>query len=159
MDEFPCILFHMDPDDTDSPGFPIRQDLHMTILSQRHLILGYLISLWKIWIEIVLSRKKTLPGDRAMGRKPHFDGELHSLLIHRGKRSWKTRTDRAGMGIRISSEGCGTGAEDLRFGEQLGMHLKSNDRLVLHPLPSPDRTVEPHIINRIFKALSNLGAT
>ncbi len=116
MDEFARILFHVDPNDTDSLGFPICEDLHIAIFSQRHLVLGYLIALWQVWIEVVLSRKKATPGNRGIGGQTHLDRKLDDFAVDYGKGSRKARAYRARMRIGLCPKSSGTGAEDLRFG-------------------------------------------
>src|SRR3989344_5123000 len=100
-----------------------------SIDAQRLVILGYLITLRKIRVKIVLSVKFGLFIDRASQSKPQHDCPLNCFFVWDRKRPWQPQTYwtclRIGFFAKVI---CGAAAKHLGGRCQFYMHLKADDR-------------------------------
>ena len=129
------ILLEMNPPYTYPPLSPTSLYLKPPVLGYGELILGYLLTLHKIRVGIVLPVKFRIRGYLAVqGEGCHY-GVFNSLFVYNGKNTGGAETDGTyksiGGSILIISP---AGAEHLAPGKKLGMNLKPYYNLVIHPL-------------------------
>ena len=146
MDQFAGILFHMDLMDSHVFLTLLCLDLYLTIAADRQIQLGDLIVLRVIRIEIVLSVKFTISGDIAVCGKSYRHCVFQHLLIQYGKGSRHTGTDRTGVGIGCTTEGCGTSTENLGLRRQLYMHFQTDDGFILLFHVSSPPSLQMHLL-------------
>src|SRR5262249_40995046 len=94
-----------------------------------------------VGIEIVLARPAAGVRDRAVRREAGADRVLDGAPIEHRQRSRQAETDRASVAVGWRAEARRAGAEDLRLGEHLGMHLEADDELVIHQTIAGQGTV------------------
>src|SRR5690606_39794874 len=88
-------------------------------------MLGYLVTLGKIGIEVILACEVVSLFNFTMTGQPQFDRIFDSFSVHLWQAAWMTECDRAYLGIGRRTIGNAVTAKQFAFGEQLRMHLES----------------------------------
>jgi len=132
VNELAGILLHVDAGDADPLLFPVEQDVDVPALGQGMGVLGDLVALRQVRVKVVLPGEVPVGVDRAVGGQPHPDRELHDLPVQHGEDARHPKADLAGMLVGPGPEPGGAAAEDLRGGQELGVHLQPDDGFVSH---------------------------
>jgi hypothetical protein len=127
----------MDPCNANALSLPVYVDENVAVLRNREFILGYLVSLWKIRVEVVLSGKATFMGNGAIGGQRHAKGIIHYLAVQDRKYSRHTQAYRACVCIWRCAELRGATTKDLGLRQELGMDFKPDNGFILHLIMSP----------------------
>ncbi len=98
---FPCIFFKVNSCQTYFLCTPIIRYFNIAILTERKLILAYLVTLWKVGIKIVLSCKTTVRRNCAIRSKSCLYGVLNCLFIHYRQNTRHPGTYRTCLCIRL----------------------------------------------------------
>jgi hypothetical protein len=126
------VFLHVDAGDPDPPG-PLSVHLDLDPASGREglLVLRDLIALGKVGIEVVLASEDRARMHLAVGREPGANGVLHRHSIQDRQRTREREADRAGVVVGIIAVADGAGAEELRPGAKMNVHLESDHRFVV----------------------------
>ncbi len=130
--ELSRILLHMDPCNANALSLPVYVDENVAVLRNREFILGYLVSLWKIRVEVILSGKATFMGNVAIGGQRHAKGIIHYLAVQDRKYSRHTQAYRACVCIWRCAELRGATTKDLGLRQELGMDFKPDNGFIGH---------------------------
>ena len=122
VDQLTRVLLNMDAQDADLSSVG---ELDIAMLAQRLVVLADLIRLGQIGIAIVLSVHLGDLGDLTVGGKTRHDRVFHHALIELGQCTGQTDTHGTAMGIGVTAEFGGAGAEDLGVRLQFYMGLKA----------------------------------
>jgi hypothetical protein len=108
------------------PADPLSLQIHIPLLSQGGGKLGNLIILCHVGIEILFPLKPGLGGNPAVEGSGHGTAHPHGLNVEGRQYPRIAQTDRAYMGIRFVPKSRGATTEDLGFGEEVNVDLKSD---------------------------------
>ena len=125
------VLLNVDPGDADALGACRRLNIQPAVLAKRQVVLGDLICLGQVGIEVVLPVLLGKMGNGAVGGKSRLDGVFHHLSVQGGQGARQTHADRTALRVGGGSEIGGAGAEDLGFGFQLNVDLKTDDHFII----------------------------
>ena len=93
--------------------------------------LGNLISLGKVGVEIIFAGEARMFVNGAVEGEGCAGRHLDDALVQDRQRAGQAEADRAGVGVGSVAEARGAGAEDFRFGQELGVDFEADDGLVL----------------------------
>jgi hypothetical protein len=122
----------MNPCYANTLSFPVYLYENVAVLCNRKFILGYLVSLWKVRVEVILAGKAAFMGNRAMGGQRHAKGVIHHLAVQDRKNARQTQTYRTCVCIWGRAELCGATTKDLGFRQELSVDFKPDDGFVRH---------------------------
>ena len=128
MNELTGVFLKVDMVYSDVLLLTVHLDRHISRTYDRSVKLWYLICLWQVRIEVVLSVEYWKLVDTAVERISCLYSILYSLLIDDRQSTRHTCTYRAASCIWRTSELSGAVTKDLSFGKQLGVDLKADDR-------------------------------
>ena len=134
MEQLTGVFLDVDTGYADALGiaFLVHDDVQMTMLAQRNIILGNLIGLGQVRIEVVLTVLLADIVDLAAQSMTHADGIVNNLLIQYRQRTGHTGADRAAVGVYFRAEGVLAAAVNLGLCIQFGMDFQANDDLIIH---------------------------
>jgi hypothetical protein len=132
VDEFACVLLHMNPCDPDPLFPPVDADGNMSLFRDRQFILRYLVTLGKVGVKVVLSGKATLSRNRAIRGQCHANGVLNHFAVQHRQNPRHAETYRTGVGIGRCPELGRATTKDLALGQQLGMDFKADNGFIGH---------------------------
>ena len=113
VDELSGVLLYVDAEDADLAAV---RELDITVLTERLVVLRYLVGLWEVGIAVVLSVHLGYLGYFTVsGEAGHYRVSDH-LSVELRKRTGKPDTYRTAVSVRLAAEGRGTGAENLGVG-------------------------------------------
>ena len=115
MHELAGIFFHVDTGQADAFLLTFHVNIHPAMFSNRQVVLGRLPVFRQIRIVIVLAVELAVLVDFAVRSKTSLDAELHHPLVYRGQYTGHAQTNRAYMGVLVSTKFRGTTAENLGF--------------------------------------------
>src|SRR5690606_9395334 len=86
------ILFHMDS----RKGYAFllsagQHNWHTSAYTDRALVLGQLITFWKVRVEIIFSGKYISPSDLGITSQTHFNGKFHCLFVNFWQGTWMSQ--------------------------------------------------------------------
>jgi hypothetical protein len=137
MEEFACVLLHMNADEADPLLLAIDLDFHISLRCQGEFVLGDLVSLGKIRVEIVFSGELAVRCNSTVGGQSGAYRILYHFLVEDRETPREAGTHRAGVSVRLCPEEGGTPAKNLALGQKLGMNFKADYRFIFHgPLRS-----------------------
>ena len=135
MNEFSCVLLHVDARQTNALLPLFRIDIHPAMFGDRQVVLRGLEVLWQIRIVVILAVELAVSVDRAVRRQPRLDGEMDDLTVDDRENAGQTEADGTDMCVLRGSEPRSTAAEDLGLCLELAVNLKADDGFVFHALP------------------------
>src|SRR3990167_5841638 len=94
----------MHPGDSNSPGVTLKIKLQKSLIAQGIIVLGYLESLGKVGIKIILAVEFGLMVDPAVQSQTQHKAFLNCQFIGHRQRSWQTQADRADMAVGLSTK-------------------------------------------------------
>ena len=116
VNRFARVLFEMRTGERNRPGRAIWQNnVHRTPLDHRNLELADLISLGKVWIEVMLSCKDGDRRNRGLHRQAESNGSSHGCAIHHGQHPRQGEVHRMGLGVGLRPEGRGRRRKNFRL--------------------------------------------
>ena len=137
MNELACVLLKVDMVDPDILFLTTDLDSYSACTDDRIVKLGYLICLWKVGIEIVLSVKNRELIYLAAQSIACLNGILYSGPVDYREGTRHTRTYGADSRIRRTAEFSGAVTKYLCLSQKLGMDLKTYDGSVFTHLSLP----------------------
>ena len=97
------ILFQVRTGERNRPGRAIWQNnVHGTSLDHRNLELADLVSLGKVWIEIMLSCKDRDRRNRGLDRQAESNGGRHRLAVHHRQHPRQGEVHRMSLAVGLS---------------------------------------------------------
>ncbi len=129
VDVLAGVLLHVDAREPHALGVAVHRDLDRAAGADRQLVLADLIALGEIGIEVVLARPPAALGDAAAGGEAGTHRELDDPPIQHRQHAGHAEADGAGVMVGRRAELRRAAAEDLRFGQQLGVDLEADDGL------------------------------
>jgi hypothetical protein len=93
---------------------------------QRFLVLRNLIALWKVGVEVVLTREDRRRLDRTSERQPGLDGVFDGRPVEHRQRARQPEAHRADVRIGRRTEPGAAAAEDLARSQQLRVNLEAD---------------------------------
>ena len=137
VDQLARVLLHVQLVDADHL-FPRRRgDAHTPVPGNGEVELGHLVRLGQVGIEVVFPVEPAAPGDLAVQRQPGTAGVLHHLSVHHGQGPRHSSADGAAVGVGLSPEPGGAGAEYLGAGGQLRVGLQPDHSFPGHVIQPP----------------------
>jgi hypothetical protein len=135
VDVLARVLLHVDAGQPDAPGLAVDDDLDLAARADRLLVHADLVALRQVRVEVVLAGEARTRRDAASGGQPGADRELDDAAVQHRQHARHAEAHRADVDVGRCTERGRAAAEDLRAGEQLGMHLEADHRLepVLRP--------------------------
>ena len=131
--KFGHVLFQVHPFHTHGTVLTIGGDFQSAVHSQRHIVLGYLITLHQVGVGVVLAVELCQTGNLAAQGQAHHDGVFHGLFVYHRQRARQSQAHRANSAVhgRIVIIGPAR-AKHLALGLELDVDLKSDDCFVFH---------------------------
>ena len=142
------VLFHVQPRDADAARAALAvADVEPAVLRQRLVELRDLVALRRVRIEVILPREDALFIHRAMQRGGREHGKLHRLAVQHRQRTRQPQADGAAMRIGLATVAINAAAERLRLRQELHMHFKPDDGLILREDVRSDQGCSTHSIS------------
>ena len=133
MHELPRVLFDVDARD---PNVVIRAPViaagaKETSCGNRLLVLRDLIALGQIRIEVILPREDRRLVDRAAESQRGTRCEVDGAAVENGQRARQPEANGTDVRVGRRAERGAAGTKDFRRGQELGVNLEADDRLIL----------------------------
>jgi hypothetical protein len=132
VEGFSGVLFNMDPLNAYAFFAGSRFNIHMTMLTKGHVILGNLERLDQVRIEIVLAVHLALFRYFGVESESGLDCELNSPLVDDRQCAGKAKTDRAAVRIDVTAVGRRAAAEHLGGRREFRVDLETDQGFKFH---------------------------
>ncbi len=107
-----------------------QEEFDRAALHHRDLELADLVALGQVGVEVVLAGKNAARRHMGTNGQAELDGAFDRALVHHRQCAGQRQVHRAGLRVRLGTEGGGGTAENLALGGELGMGFKADDDFI-----------------------------